>query len=106
MSDSSFTTQYKDEITSAALGYGYGIINCTSAVLWIKAVAERDVPLLAVMLLTSIPVSGCYKAMTDFIELLGKEDGEKLKRFESVFRTATLISFLQFLVMFKLFLLG
>jgi hypothetical protein len=106
MSDLSWARQYRDEISCATLGYGYGIINCTCTLLWIKGVTERDVPLLVLMLVTTFPVTGCYTAMTEFVALLSKDDGKKQERFDSLFRTSTLIGFVQFILMIRFFLLG
>ncbi|MBI2944256.1 MAG: hypothetical protein HYY25_08650 [Candidatus Wallbacteria bacterium] len=106
MSETSFTQRYRDEIASACLGYGYGILNCACAIFWVKAVTERDLLLLAVMAITAVPAGVCYNTMLAHVELMGKDDGERKQRYEGFFRGANWVGFVQFAMLFKLFLLG
>jgi hypothetical protein len=106
MSELSLLERFRDELTAGCLGYGNGVMNCTAALYWFKAIADRDLMLGALMLLSALPIAGCRAAMLEFLGVMGKDDGEKAARYETVFRVSAGFGMIQFFLMYRYFLMG
>ncbi len=106
MSELSLSERFRDELMAGCLGYGSGVMNCTAALYWFKAISERDPVLGAVMLLSALPIAGCRTAMLEFLAVMGKDDGEKAARYETIFRVCAGFGMVQFFLMYRFFMLG
>lgn len=96
----------KDQITASALGYGNGVAGCTAALFWVKAISERDLLLVVIMALSTAMLVSFFRAGLDSVQLMAKDDGARERELESIFRNSSRFAAIQFMVMFKMFILG